>query len=102
MKELILEVKKVETDGYPDSGVPVFLTYNNRVIKGMWIKSFTEEVGVGDDADEDNADYDEEHDCWFYKEGWYELVDNWDEFYFIPATPGKVVTHWMSIPKGFE
>ena len=48
---------------------------NSRIIKAKFIPKYTLEAG------EDTEDeYDEANDRYTCKEGWYETIDNWDDF----------------------
>lgn len=49
-------------------------------------------------ADDDIAyDYNEEEDEYYLKEGWYECINNWDEYSSIVI--GDFVTHWQNLPE---
>ena len=45
----------------------------------------------------DEYDYDEEEDEYYLKEGWYEVIKNWDEFSSVVIE--DFVTHWMPLPE---
>lgn len=45
----------------------------------------------------DAYDYDEEEDEYYLKEGWYEVIKNWDEFSSVAIE--DFVTHWMPLPE---
>ena len=47
--------------------------------------------------DDDCYDYSEEDDEYYLKEGWYEVIHNWDEFGGVLI--GDFVTHWMPLPE---
>lgn len=47
--------------------------------------------------DPDCYDYCEEDDEYYLKEGWYEIIHNWDEYGSIVI--GDFVTHWMPRPE---
>lgn len=47
--------------------------------------------------DEISCEYDEETDEYYLKEGWYEVIRNWDEY--GSAVIGDFVTHWMPLPE---
>lgn len=42
-------------------------------------------------------DYDEEQDEYYLKEGWYEVIHNWDEYSSVVID--DFVTHWMPLPE---
>ena len=88
-------------DGYPDVGKPVFVYYTNklgkgRTVKAFWAKKFTIE-DMGDYRDM-VGDYDEERDMYYLQEGWWEMVDNWDEWSHVEIDQGEP-THWMPLPE---
>lgn len=45
----------------------------------------------------DAYDYDEEEDNYYLKEGWYEVIHNWDDFSSVVVS--DFVTHWMPLPE---
>lgn len=49
---------------------------------------------VYDDLD---ADYDEETDEYYFPEGWWECIHNWDEYQSVAID--DFVTHWMPLPE---
>ena len=86
-------------DGLPKSGVKVLACYRNRLgnlrrIRAQWVAAKTEEV-CGD-AD-DWGEYDEEADCYWTPQGWYECIDNWGDYSSVAVCEGEV-THWMPLP----
>ena len=87
----------------PPHGVNVLATYKNsygkqRFIVGHYLERWKEESNQDDDAPEE---YSEELDNYFYKEGWYEQQDNWDNYGSIAVHQGKV-SHWMPLPDAPE
>ena len=81
----------------PESGQVVLACYKNetgkvRIIRAQWVKAKTSESGWESDCGE----YDEEADCYYDPEGWYECIDNWNEYssVFVSAN----ITHWMPLP----
>lgn len=46
----------------------------------------------------DDVLYDEVADQYYYPAGWWELVDNWDEYAFVKVVEGEI-THWMPLPE---
>ena len=82
------------------SGRAVLIYYTNqlgkgRTIKARHIKRFTEESN--DNADEGVDEYDEANDRYTYVEGWWEMLDNWDEYGFVKVYSGTP-THWHPLP----
>lgn len=85
----------------PPSGKKVLATYRNangyrRRVCAEWIPAGAHEA----DADEgDGLDlvYDEARDLYTYPEGWYEVIENWDEFHLVWIH--DAVTHWRELPE---
>lgn len=83
----------------PDKACLVFYTNklgNPRIVKAKYTPRFTDEAH-GDCTDE-WCEYSEEHDEYFYPEGWYECIDNWDDYAFVTINDATV-THWMPLPE---
>jgi len=85
-------------DAMPKSGVTVLACYKNshgnlRRIRAEWTAAKTVEAN----AEYDWGEYDEETDTYWTPEGWYECIDNWDEFSSIAVGEGEI-THWMPLP----
>jgi hypothetical protein len=84
----------------PEHGKTVLATYLNqygkrRRVRAVYIGQYEEE--------EDSDDYDrcveycEEKDEYYLKEGWYELIDNWDTYSSVAIVEGAV-DYWMPFP----
>ena len=55
-------------------------------------------ISVGNCFDDEICcEYDEETDEYYLKEGWYEVIRNWDEYGSVVI--GDFVTHWMPLPE---
>lgn len=55
-------------------------------------------ISVGNCFDDEICcEYDEETDEYYLKEGWYEVIHNWDEYGSVVI--GDFVTHWMPLPE---
>ena len=85
-------------DKLPGNGVDVIAYYKNVhgysvQIIGHYMRRWTEESN----CDECNDEYSEELDGYFLIEGWYERVNNWDDYDSITVHEGDV-THWMPLP----
>jgi hypothetical protein len=83
----------------PKSGVTVLACYKNslgkvRRIRANWIAEKTEEAS----SECEFGEYDEATDCYWTPEGWYECIDNWDEYSSIAVHEGQI-THWMPMPE---
>lgn len=84
----------------PEHGKKVLATYKNqsgrnRIVVAHFWERWKAESNCEDGA---NDEYSEALDNYFYKEGWYEQVDNWDDFYAIAVNEGEV-SHWMPLPE---
>ena len=83
----------------PAADVIVLAFYKNsrgldRRIRAKWVPAKTLEVSG--DCD-DFGEYDEDSDVYWCPEGWYEVINNWDDFRAIAVHEG-VITHWMPLP----
>ena len=88
------------SDGLPEIGEPVQACYLTRlgklkVIRAMWISKNTIEAF----AESDIGEYDEKTDTYYNPEGWYECIDNWDDYCSVMVDEGPVL-YWtpLSIP----
>ncbi len=84
----------------PEEDQIVNATYLNsygkrRRVRAVYIRQYEEEAG---EDDEMFVEYCEEQDEWYFKEGWYELIDNWDDYSSVAIVEG-VVDHWLPMPK---
>ena len=68
---------------------------NRRTIMAKWIPGKTEEAHSLDD---EFGEYDEATDTTYVPEGWYEVIDNFDDCTFVAVSEG-VITHWMPLPE---
>ena len=85
-------------DAMPKSGATVLVCYRNshgnlRRIRAKWTAAKT----VESNTELEWGEYDEATDAYWTPEGWYECIDNWDEFSSIAVGEGEV-THWMPLP----
>lgn len=85
------------SDCMPENGKKVLLTYKNecgnwRRICGMYIAEKTMESV----SDSDISEYDEETDTYYDPAGWYEIIENWEEYSYVAVT--EPVTHWQELP----
>jgi hypothetical protein len=88
----------------PEEGQIVIATYLNqfgkrRRVRAVYIRQYEEEESGEDD--ESCVEYCEEQDEWYLKEGWYELLDNWDAYSSVAIVEG-VVDYWMPMPPAPE
>ena len=47
--------------------------------------------------DDIDAEYDEETDEYYFPEGWWEVIKNWDDYSSVAIS--DFVTHWMPMPE---
>lgn len=92
-------------DRMPESGKHVLATCEIRSLYG-YKKQYVCEAYYAEDhsvsegkypEDTDCYDYSEEDDEYYLKEGWYEVIHNWDEYWSVVI--GDFVTHWMPLPE---
>lgn len=88
----------------PESGVLCLLccdvkrydgTHRQYICDGFYAERFKEECYSADD--ECVTEYNEETDEYYLHEGWYEEINNWDEYSSIAID--DTVTHWMPLPE---
>jgi len=90
-------------DRLPVSGRTVLAFYINSVgrvrrIRAQYIERWTVEVDAATaDPDTECVEYSESADAFYLLEGWYECIDNWDDYTRIAVTEGQV-SHWMPLP----
>lgn len=86
----------------PNCGQAVLAYYLNRQgmgrrIRAEYVTRWTVEAEMFADPDTECVEYSEQEDTYYVTEGWYELIDNWDEYARIAVNEG-VVTRWMPMP----
>jgi hypothetical protein len=84
----------------PEPGKKVLAHYLNalgkpRTIIAEWVPAKTRE----DSLDGDLGEYDDETDLFYWPEGWYEQIENWDDFTALLVDEGEI-THWQPLPRG--
>lgn len=90
-------------DQLPGSGRAVLAFYLNSHGKGRRIRAehiarwTVQAEGLDPDPGTECVEYSEQDDAYYILEGWYELIDNWDDYSRIAVNEG-VVTHWMEMP----
>jgi hypothetical protein len=62
------------------------------VCKACYFKKHEQET-----SDDDNFDYNDEDDVYYIPEGWYECIDNWEDYSSVSIQ--GIVTHWMPLPE---
>ena len=92
------------TERLPESGVHVLLCCEVRYgdkIAGKYVcdgyYAEANKIVAGGFPDECNCEYSEEDDEFYLREGWYEVIKNWDDFDSV--TVEDFVTHWMPLPQ---
>lgn len=85
----------------PKSGETVLAAYRNhhgnwRRICAQWIKRHT--VEASPEFEEGVAQYDDDTDTYYLVEGWWERIDNWDDYYRVLVHEGTP-THWQPLPQ---
>ena len=48
-------------------------------------------------SDDIDSEYDEETDEYYFPEGWWEVIKNWDDYSCVAIN--DFVTHWMPLPE---
>jgi len=66
----------------------------SRTVCARWIPAKFES---GDSETDDFLEYDEDADVFYWPEGWYEVIENWDDYGSIVINEGQV-THWRPLP----
>ena len=92
-------------DRLPESGVHVLLCCemhrHGGEIAGKYVcdgyYAEANKIIAGGFPDECDCEYSEEDDEYYLREGWYEVIKNWDDYNSV--TVGDFVTHWMPLPE---
>lgn len=69
---------------------------HNTIITANYICQHQKELNMS--FDEVDSEYDKENDIFYWKQGWYETVNNWDDYTALTLMRGEV-THWQPLPK---
>ena len=86
------------TDRFPASGRIVLARYlddegKGCIIRAKWVAANTEDSST----DSNIGIYDDVSDKYYDPEGWYECIDNWDDYTYVFVYQGTV-SHWMPMP----
>jgi hypothetical protein len=78
-------------------GKPILVHYTNsygkgRIVKAYYIERFSEEAS----SESENDEYNEVDDTYYTLPGWYEMIDNWDDYSAVAINSDP--THWMLLP----
>lgn len=97
MEESAFEWVSVE-DEMPDSGKHVLVAVKMQsgggyVCDAFYTAPMSRVCMYWEDID---SDYDEETDEYYYPEGWWEVIKNWDDYGCVKIE--DTVTHWMPLP----
>lgn len=96
-------------DRLPESGVHVLVCCDihplnpsgvrlkRYICDGYYAAEHSIADGCRDSDFYDAYDYDEEEDEYYLKEGWYEVIKNWDEYSSVVIE--DFVTYWMPLPE---
>lgn len=86
----------------PEPSTKVLAHYFNSLGKGrtvcaIWVpaKSRSDDFDLSDD---DFTEYDEETDKFYWPEGWYETIENWDDLGYVKIYDGEVI-YWQPFPQ---
>lgn len=91
------------TERLPDGGVHVLVCCRAKWLAGSGniyvcdaFRSNPKTIVCSCDDDID-SEYDEETDEYYFPEGWWEVIKNWDDYSCVAIE--DVVTHWMPLPE---
>lgn len=89
-------------DRMPRSGEEVLVACQIKLMSGkryyICNAIHTEHKTVTADMYDDmDAEYDEETDNYYFPEGWWERIHNWDDYNYVAIE--DFVTHWMPLPE---
>lgn len=91
-------------DRLPENGVHVLLCCETHryggEITGKYVcdgyYAEANKIIAGGFPDECDCEYSEEDDEYYLREGWYEVIKNWDDYNSVAVE--DFVTHWMPLP----
>ena len=86
------------TERLPESGVHVLLSCKcgscAYVCDGFHTEKYSKPTQFYEDID---ADYNEDTDEYYFPEGWWEVIKNWDDYSCVAIE--DTITHWMPLPE---
>lgn len=89
------------TERMPENDVHVLLSCKcgagAYVCDGFHTEKYSTPTQFYEDID---ADYDEETDEYYFPEGWWEVIKNWDDYSCVAIE--DTVTHWMPLPGAYK
>lgn len=68
---------------------------NKRTICAIWVPAQTRIERYGKDG---FTEYDKEADAFYWPEGWYEQIENWEDLDWIRVYKGEVI-YWQPLPQ---
>lgn len=83
----------------PKDCTRVILAYRNAFCKWRRVIAFyAPKLTIEqDDCGEGWCEYDEVNDRFCLPEGWYECIDNWDDYSYVHIGE-NIPSHWMPLP----
>lgn len=83
----------------PKDGTRMLLAYHNSMHNWRRLIAFyAPKLTIEQQFDDKGwCDYDEANDRFCLREGWYECIDNWDDYSYVHMS-GVTPTHWMPLP----
>lgn len=92
-------------DRLPESGVYVLLCceihgYGGEIAGKYVCDGYYAEANkiiAGGFPDDCDCEYSEKDDEYYLREGWYEVIKNWDDYNSVAVE--DLVTHWMPLPE---
>ena len=90
------------SDRLPEPNTKVLAHYCNKLSKGrticaIWVPAKTR-VSNSDIDENLDLEYDDKTDQFYWPEGWYEAIENWEEFGYLKVYEGEVA-YWQPLPK---
>ena len=86
------------TERLPETGVHVLLACKcgrgSYVCDGFHTEKYSMPTQFYEDID---ADYNEDADEYYFPEGWWEVIKNWDDYSCVAIEDN--ITHWMPLPE---
>ena len=86
------------TERLPENDVPVLLSCKcgagAYICDGFHTEKYSTPIPFYADID---ADYNEEADEYYFPEGWWEIIKNWDDYSCVAIE--DTITHWMPLPQ---
>ena len=99
-RSIIIRAVASVSERLPEPSAKVLAHYfndlgNGRTICAIWVPAKTRSDSDGDD---DFAEYDIKTDKFYWPEGWYEVIENWEDLGYVKVNEGEVV-YWQPLPE---